>query len=85
MFCKVVVVINQMRPTNKPKKYKSIFKFPLFKMYLKDSTPCPKVITDLTNLKYPSRNSREDISSFLLTVLIKGVMREKSRPEVRCT
>lgn len=60
--------------------------FPLFKMCLKDSTPCPKPQSDYrSNLKYPSRNSREHISSSLLTVLIKGVMREKSRPKVRCT
>lgn len=60
--------------------------FPLFKMCLTDSVPCPKPQRDYrSNLKYPSRNARKKFPSPLLTVLIKRVKREKSRTGVRRT
>lgn len=46
--------------------------FLLFKKCLKDPTPCPEPQSGYrSNLNYPSRNTREEISSSLLIVLIK--------------
>lgn len=46
-----MVILNQMRPIIlQPKKHKSIFMFPLFKMCLTDSVPCPKPQRDYRSI-----------------------------------
>lgn len=88
MFFLVVVILNRIRPIIiPPKKRKSIFTFPVFKMFLTGSVPpCPKPQSGYRcNMKYPRRNTREEFLSPLFTVLIERVMREKSRPGLRGT
>ena len=71
----VVVILNQIRPIIiKPKKHKSIFTFPAFKMFLTGLVPCPKPQSGYRcNMKYPRRNTREKFLSPLFTpVLLPG-------------